>query len=61
MEWLIQKALKLALKELIVLGFFLCCFLAKIFPIFDDGNYKADAILYMLLGGLAYYMLDFAR
>ena len=61
MEWFIRKAAKLALKEVVALGFFISCGLAKLFPIFDDGNYKADAVLYMLLFGLLYFILDYAR
>ena len=61
MEWWTRKAAKFALKEVIALGFVISCALAKWFPIFDDGYYKADAVLYMLLGLLLYFAWDFAR
>lgn len=61
MEWLSRYVTKFALKECIALGFFVCCGLAKMVPIFDDGNYQADAVLYMLLFGLAYFGWDYAR
>jgi len=61
MDWFTRKAMKFALKEVIVAGFVLSCGLAKLFPIFDDGNFKADAVLYMLIFGLLYFAWDFAR
>lgn len=61
LDWLTKKAGRWAIKEALAVGFFLCCGLAKMFPIFDDGNYQADAILYMLLFGLAYFGWEAAR
>lgn len=61
MEWLSRYVTKFAFKEVLALGFVLSCGLAKIAPIFDDGNYKADAVLYMLLFGLCYYAWDYAK
>ena len=56
MEWLTNKAGKFALKEALGVVFIGACALAKIAPIFDDGNYKADAVLYMLLAAMGYYL-----
>jgi len=60
-DWFTRKATKFALKEALALGFLMSCGLAKMFPIFDDGNYKGDAILYMLLFALLYFAWDYAR
>ena len=61
MDWIFRYITKFALKEVLAIGFLLSCGLAKIVPIFDDGYYKADAILYMLLFGLFYFAWDYAR
>jgi len=61
MEWFTRKATKFAFKEVLTLGFLASCGIAKLFPIFDDGNFKADAVLYMLIFGLAYFAWDYAR
>ncbi|WP_371396709.1 hypothetical protein [Fretibacter rubidus] len=56
MDWFGKYAGKMAFKEALGVGFVGACALAKVAPIFDDGNYKADAVLYMLFAGLAYLM-----
>ena len=57
-EWFTRKLKKFALKEGLTLAFVTCCALAKFAPIFPGGNYQADAILHMLLFGLAYFFWD---
>ena len=61
MEWLANKAGKFALKEALGLVFVAACGLAKVAPIFEDGNYKLDAVLYMVIFGLIYFAWDAAR
>ncbi len=61
MEWWSRKALKFAFKEALALGFIVSCGLAKLFPIFDDGQYNHDAVLYMLFFALLYLIWDLAR
>lgn len=56
MDWWTRKLGKYALKEAVGVVFIGACALAKLFPIFDDGYYKLDAVLYMLAGGLGYYL-----
>ncbi len=61
MDWLSRKAMKFALKEAIAVGFVLSCGLAKLFPLWENGDYRADAIIYMLFFGLLYFAWDYAR
>jgi len=61
MDWITRYALKFALKEVLAVGFLLSCGLAKVAPIFHDGNYKADAMLYMLMFGLCYLTWDYIK
>lgn len=56
-----NRAGKWALKEMIPVIFGAACVLAKAMPIFPDGNFKADAVLYLLFFGLLYFAWDFAR
>lgn len=56
-----RRLARFALKEGLAVIFFLSCGLAKIAPIMDDGNYKADAVLYMVFFALLYFVWDFAR
>ena len=60
-DWLSRRLARFALKEGMAVAFILSCGLAKILPIIDDGNYKADAVLYMLFFALLYFAWDFAR
>ena len=60
-DWFSNNAAKWAAKEALGFSFVLACGLAKIAPLFDDGNYKADAVLYMIMFGLAYFIWDAAR
>lgn len=52
---------KYAAKEMLPVIFSGACVLAKLFPIFPDGNFKGDAVLYLLIGGLLYFAWDHAR
>jgi len=61
MEWIIRKLSKYAIKEIAILAFAGACTLAKLFPIFDDGNFKADAILYLVFFALIYISWEGAR
>ena len=56
MDWAIRYGKKLLLKEGLGIIFIGACALAKMAPIFDDGYYKADALLYMIIAGLAYHL-----
>ena len=56
-----KTAGKWALKEALALTFIGACILAKYFPIFDDGYYKLDAVLYMIIGGLLYFGWEATR
>lgn len=47
-EWLTKKAGRWALKQALGVAFVLACILAKALPIFEGGDYRADAVLYML-------------
>lgn len=60
-DWFSGKLGKWALKEALALIFVMATALAKVVPIFDDGNYKADAVLYMIIFGLLYFAWDLAR
>jgi len=60
-DWFKNYALKFAMKEIIAVGFIVSCFLAKLFPLFDEGDFRADAVLYMLFFGLIYFVWDHAR
>lgn len=60
-NWFSRYALKFAIKEGLAIAFLLACGLAKFFPLFEDGYYQLDAILYLLLFGLAYLLWDAAR
>lgn len=60
-SWFADKLGKWALKEALAVIFVLATALAKVMPIFDDGNYKADAVLYMIIFALLYFAWDFAR
>jgi len=61
MEAWIEKAGKYAIKEMIPFAFAGACGLAKIFPIFSDGNFKADAVLFLVFFAIVYFAWDFAR
>ena len=56
MEWLNKYLKEYAFKKALGIGFIGACALAKVAPIFDDGDYKADAVLYMLLAAMGYYL-----
>lgn len=55
MEYFFRRAQTLLFKEGLGLGFIAACAVAKVAPIFDDGYYKADAALYMVIVGIGYY------
>jgi len=60
-ESFIRTLAKYAAKEMLPVIFAGACVFAKAFPIFSDGNFKGDAILYLLIGGLLYFAWDHAR
>ncbi len=60
-DWFTRKAAKFAIKEALALGFVLSCGLAKMFPITEGADFRQDAIIYMLMGGLLYFAWDYAR
>lgn len=60
-DWITKRAGKWAIKEALAIAFVLACGLAKVFPIFDDGNFKGDAVLYMVFFGLIYLIWTEAR
>lgn len=55
-DWFTRRAGRWALKEALGVAFVLSCILAKAFPIFDGGDYRADAILYMLFLGIGTFI-----
>ena len=61
MDWWIRKAGKYAAKEAIAIAFAGACLLARYFPIFPDGNYKAEAVLYLIIFALIYFLWDYVR
>lgn len=51
-DWFTKRAGKWAIKKALALAFILSCGLAKVFPIVNGGDYRADAVLYMLFFGI---------
>lgn len=60
-DWLTGRLGKWAVKEALALVFVAACVLAKYVPIFDDGQYKLDAVLYMVIFALGWFAWDAAR